>query len=138
MESADMEHSPTAIDVAAGRFTFTEPACAIDAKLTLEGLATSPLQAHCEVVTQNPPWKLLGYRSAVIGAETFVGHICFRDSALQHFTLIAPRPEFGTSWADFSMAKEHARQKFHNDWLARQLGGAVPTVKELAPYRIWE
>lgn len=129
--------SKGAIDPETGRLTISMPASAIDADLTREGLDVSPLGERCERVLRNPPWETTGFRVR-LGEERFAGVICFKEGKMVHFTLMTQRPEFGTSWSDFSQEKEKARQAFHNKWLREQLPGIEPEHLAFDSMPTWE
>lgn len=119
--------SSAAPDIIAGRIAVTEPAVEIAAELALEAMLAGPLGPRTERTHRNPPWSVHGFRSIRIGAERFSGSLCFREGVLQFVTLATNRPEFGTSWNDFSVEKEKARHRFHTTWLKGLLAGLEPT-----------
>ncbi len=110
-----------AIDVTTGMLTILQPALVIGPGLTQEAFRASPLGAASEELTRNPPWLLFGFRHAEAGGERFAGHCCFHGEQVEFVTLTVERPEFGSSWAEFSKEKEKARQEHHNTWLLTQL-----------------
>jgi len=126
-----------ALDLMTGTFYFDKPSVTIMPTLTTDDL--QPWAEHgIEKVTQNPPWLLLGYRRFMIGSEAFAGLICFKDGAIQNISLMSTRPEFGTSWNDFSHEKEEARQAFHNQWLAEQVDKRKGLLTLDEPFKTWE
>src|SRR5262245_26532015 len=116
-----------AIGAADGRVRFTSPAVEIPSHGTLEALLVSPQARRFTLVTQNPPWVLLGFLDFETGGERWSGLLSFRDSVLQWITLALQRPELGSSWADFSKGKERTRQATHDAWVSQQLGASAPS-----------
>lgn len=133
-----MNAAPHAIDAKTGRVTFESPQLSLSAALTLDAFEASPGFARFEAMNRNPPWALFGFRDFEAARERWAGLLSFREDPIQWITLIAQRPELGTSWADFSTQKERARQALHNEWLAAQLGEPPPTRTQIAGVTTWE
>jgi hypothetical protein len=96
-----------------GTVEFESPKVTISAHSTRNDFLKSSLFALSKPLNQNAPWSRYSFQPVIAGGEHFAGDICFCSGPIYSISLCSVRPEFGSSWSDFSVEKERARHCFH-------------------------
>jgi hypothetical protein len=110
------------IDRADGSLQFESPPVRVAADFTLEQFQSSALFAIAKPLNQNAPWRRFECKRLGIAGEEIAAAFCFKDGRLHSFGLAVLRPEFGSSWSDWSEEKEQSRLKLHHELLRKWLG----------------
>jgi len=98
------------------------PNVTITQRMTRDDFLASPLFAVSKPMNQNAPWSRYSFRPVTADGEHFAGDVCFYDGVLYSLSLCSIRPEFGSSWNDYSVEKERAAHCFHKELLKRIFG----------------
>ncbi len=110
------------IDKETGAVEINIPATKIPPNMPRDDFLKSPLYSISSPLNQNPPWSRYAFKSVIINEDKFVGDICFNTEKLYSITLAVIRPEFGTSWGEWSEEKELARKRYHENLLRTIFG----------------
>jgi hypothetical protein len=107
------------IDTKTGAIRFTDPRVVVTSDYTASVFQRSPLAKLGGAL----PGVRFGFQPVTFMGEPFSGSLRFEGGVLRSVQLVALRPEFGTSWAEFSEEKELARKALHETLLQQALGG---------------
>ena len=108
--------TPAPMDLATGAI-FTDAGERIHALLRRTDFERSDLGRGAAVLTRNEPW--LSYLiDRAIGGRPFKVALYFEAEHLDMVLLAIDEPQFGTSWAEWSLESEMARKAAHEAWLA--------------------
>ncbi len=113
------------IDKLTGTVVIDSPAIEIKRQMTRSDYLQSQLFLISSPLNQNPPWSRYGFKPILINANNFAGNICFKTEKLYSLTLVVIRPEFGTSWAEWSEEKEAQRKIYHDNLLKSNFGATA-------------
>jgi hypothetical protein len=102
-----------------GTIEFESPKASIMPNTTRDDFLASPLFVISKPLNQNHLWSRYSFKPITAQGERFGGDICFCSGAIYSLDLCVIRPEFGTSWNDFSPEKEQMRHCFHKELLQR-------------------
>ena len=105
-----------------GTIKLEMPDVSITPRTTRDIFLSSHLFAISKPLNQNVPWSRYSFRPVTADGEHFAGDICFCEGVLYSLILCSIRPEFGSSWNDYSVDKERAKHCFHKELLKRILG----------------
>lgn len=105
-----------------GNITIDSPSLIITRDLTRDQFLQSALAGISEPLNQNAPWSRYAFKPVTIRGETFAADICFNAGRLYSVDLAVMRPEFGSSWSDWTEEREMARKRFHDSLLEPILG----------------
>jgi hypothetical protein len=92
--------------------------------LSRDGFLALPPGADVRTWDANEPYHSFAV-SVAAGPQAdsaFVVVVQFYGRDLTSISLTATGPQFGTSWADWSEAKEKDRLRYHDEWLAHTCG----------------
>ncbi len=100
-----------------GTIEFDLPCVKISRHMRREDFLNSSLFAISETQNQNEPWSRYGFKPVTAKREGYAGDICFLADSIYSISLCSTRPEFDTSWGDWTFEKEQARHAFHKKLL---------------------
>jgi hypothetical protein len=136
------ETGSPALDPATGAIRLDRWDTVLEPSLTRARFLAAPVgQASGDLIV-NEPWHSFNLPPCDIGGRSFAVSVFFEGEALSMIQLVANDPRFGTTWSDWSEAKEKARHVAHRRWLARQLGAAKvrpdPNGEQRFPWgKVW-
>ena len=111
------------IDSRDGRITIDAPSMIITSGMTRDQFLGSAVANIATPLNQNTPWSRYAFKPVTIQGERWAADICFNAGRLYSVNLSIMRPEFGSSWSDWSEERELARKRFHDSLLESILGG---------------
>lgn len=82
----------------------------------------SPAGLGSAVGVQIEPWCSYAARAFAVDGRPWKLSARFHGQTLWRVELVAIGDEFGTSWDDWSEAREQARRRFQDRWLTQVLG----------------
>jgi hypothetical protein len=95
----------------------------------------SALGARATPLVMNEPWCSWRVGGVELGGLPFALGVYFNGEALWALDLALIDARFGTSWDDWSEAKEQARDAAHKAWLVVQLGRSdAPHARRSYPW----
>jgi hypothetical protein len=89
---------------------------------TRDALSSLPISCQSQVV--NEPYHSYSLGRHRIGGEPFLVMLYFYGQKLESIELANSSEEFGTSWDDWSEAKQLKRKQAHDAWLIAQTNRA--------------
>jgi hypothetical protein len=95
--------------------------------LTRAAFLESPLAKGARLILENGEHRTWQLAQPLKASERVVeAQLHFLCERLQRLSVAVVDERFGSSWDDWSEAREHARQKEHTAWLRTMLGGGGP------------
>jgi len=112
------------IDLATGEVRIPGLGVPLGPALSRDGFLTLSPGPEVRTLVANEPYHSFAVSVAAepLGDSAFGVVVQFYGPKLTSISLTAADPRFGTSWADWSEAKEKDRLRFHDEWLARTCG----------------
>lgn len=102
--------------------TIDSPSMVISPNMRREEFLQSAVANISTPVVENAPWSSYNFKPVTIGGESFAANIYFDAGRLDSIQLGVIRPEFGSSWADWSKERQLAKKPFHDSLLESWLG----------------
>lgn len=96
---------------------FDAAAVEISAALRRASFLASHIGQNATVFVQNEPWCSWRLPELTDGPHRFQLVVYFDGERLAQVRMVDARAEFGTSWSDWTEAKEQARKVSHDEWL---------------------
>ena len=94
----------------------------IERELTRSSLLSSLLAKGTRSEDMQTGWAQVYLKPRRLGGREFGVHLVFEGERLDSYALSLHDPQYGTSWDDWSEAKELARRNAHDAWLEAGLG----------------
>jgi hypothetical protein len=112
------------IDPAAGEVRLPLADVVLGPRLTRESFLASGLGEHARSLAVDEPCRVyvLSVPAGELGEMSFDLTLQFDGPTLVSLGLRVVDARFGTSWSDWTEAKEQDRRRHHDDWLAGTCG----------------
>jgi hypothetical protein len=113
------------LDPETGALRFDEPKVTLGADLTLTSFLQSTLAKTIgDKLVGGEGYQTFWFKQHhASGGLTLAVGLCFQNERLENVELQNDDPAFGTSWDDWSEAKELSRKQSHDRWLNKCVGG---------------
>lgn len=107
------------IDPATGEVRLPSADVVLGPRLTRESFLASRLAEHARPLVVNEPYcsYVISVPAGELGDLSFDLSLQFHGPALMSLGLQALDVRFGTSWSDWTEAKEQDRRRYHDEWL---------------------
>jgi hypothetical protein len=110
------------IDPATGILKFAHPLFEVAPSLKRARFVASGPGRRAKILVRNEPYCSWCLDCESEDGSTFSVSLCFRGATLEQVDLVVRAKKYGTSWEDWTLAKERARQAAHDVFLRHQLG----------------
>ena len=110
------------IERTTGQIQLPSDGISVGPSLDREQFLASPLASQCREMVRNEPHCSFALPTVQFDGHSFAWSLWFHGSVLRRVSIQCADAEFGSSWSDWSEARELARKRFHDSLLHSVLG----------------